>query len=567
MQKQLGGLLKRLSALDWKRGSLWALAGSAGVLLLVQIFYPGDRLLPFAQIDTVNVGMKTKADATAAVNAAYDKVKLEIYLGNATKPYKTPTLEQAAIKVDNSERINARTYPWYLRIIPTSLFWAQLKKTEVPAPKFTTRTDQYIETSLMPECRKAPTNASLKLSGEKLTLVKAIPGGECQKQDVVATVKKVSPHVAGETAVRIALKELPPAVADSEATRLAQEINKKVGAGVPLAVAGSVVTIEPKQVLSWLEFPVDGNSLTVAVSAEKANKYLNETIAPKVAIAPGVSQVTTRDFTELSRVNGASGQALAIAETLTTVKQFILGEATTATAATKVIPPTEQYTRTYSPTDAGLSALLANYAKDHKGTFGITLIEMDGKKRRASYNGDKQFVTASTYKLFVAYSLLKRIDAGTKDWGANADCFNKMISYSDNACAEMFLNDIGLKTITNEINAIGLKNSNFTKSGGPFTTSDDLALLVGMVQSGQNFSALNRDRLISAMKGNVYRNGIPAGANGTVADKVGFMDALLHDAAIVYSPSGTYVLTIMTEGSSWATIADLAHQIDSLRAQ
>jgi hypothetical protein len=42
-----------------------------------------------------------------------------------------------------------------------------------------------------------------------------------------------------------------------------------------------------------------------------------------------------------------------------------------------------------------------------------------------------------------------------------------------------------------------------------------------------------------------------------VADKVGFMDGLLHDAAIVYGPNGTYVLAVMTDGSSWATIADL----------
>ncbi|OYX34270.1 hypothetical protein B7Z00_05350 [Candidatus Saccharibacteria bacterium 32-50-10] len=211
--------------------------------------------------------------------------------------------------------------------------------------------------------------------------------------------------------------------------------------------------------------------------------------------------------------------------------------------------------------------MLANYAKDHPGSYGISLIELDGKKRRASYNGDQQFVTASTYKLLVAYSLLKRIDAGTKDWDSNADCFNKMISLSDNACAEAFLENLGLSNVTKDINAIGLKNSNFTKAGGPYATANDLALLLGMLQSGQNFSPLNRDRLISAMKGNIFRKGIPAGASGTVADKVGFMDDLLHDAAIVYSPSGTYVLVVMTQGSSWATIADLAGQIDKLRAQ
>jgi beta-lactamase class A len=195
------------------------------------------------------------------------------------------------------------------------------------------------------------------------------------------------------------------------------------------------------------------------------------------------------------------------------------------------------------------------------------MVELDGKHRRASFNGDKQFVTASTYKLFVAYELLKQIDAGKRDWDSNATCFNKMISQSDNACAESFLKMLGLSTITNDIQAVGLKNSTFMKSGGPYTTPNDLTLMLGMIATGQNFSSVNQQRLIAAMKGNVYRQGIPAGVQGTVANKVGFLNGLLHDAAIVYGPHGTYVLAIMTDGSSWATIADLAKQIDNLRAQ
>ena len=105
------------------------------------------------------------------------------------------------------------------------------------------------------------------------------------------------------------------------------------------------------------------------------------------------------------------------------------------------------------------------------------------------------------------------------------------------------------------------------KSGGPFTTANDLTLMLGMIATGQNFSSANQQRLIAAMKANVYRKGVPAGANGTVADKVGFLNGLLHDAAIVYGSNGTYVLAVMTDGSSWATIADLTKQIDALRAQ
>ena len=162
---------------------------------------------------------------------------------------------------------------------------------------------------------------------------------------------------------------------------------------------------------------------------------------------------------------------------------------------------------------------------------------------------------------------MKQIDEGKRSWASDEACFNKMISLSDNDCAKKFLNEIGHQKITNDIQAIGLTNSTFMKSDGIYTTPNNQALLAGMIATGQNFSSANQQRLISAMKGNVYRQGIPAGVSGTVADKVGFLDGLLHDTAIIYGTNGTYVLSIMTDGSSWANIAELARQIDALRAQ
>lgn len=566
MHKHIHALKRRATEVKWKPLLLKVAGGLVVLLVVVQLFYPSDRLLPFVTVDKQSVGMRTKQEAIKLLNEAYQSHKLAIYMGIDATPFSTPTLKATDITVDNTARITAMSYPWYMRIIPTSLFWAGLKKTDAPAPIFGKGFEQYVDKTLMAECRKAPVDATLRADGEKLVSVAAQPGGQCERADVVATLKKVRPNLTSQLKVKVAQKAIAPAVGDNVAKQLADEISERIKAGIPLQVSGATVQVPAKDVVTWLDFASKDGAIAVAVNADKSATYLNGTIAPKVAVKPGVSYITTVDFTETSRSNGSNGQALDLGATANSIRAFVVGDASNAQAVTKVLPPTEQYTRSYSPTDAGLSALLANYAKDHSGTFGITLIEMDGKKRRADYNGDKKFVTASTYKLFAAYSLLKRIDAGTKSWDSNADCFNKMISLSDNACAEAFLSELGLRNITNDINAIGLKNSNFIENGGPFTTSNDLALLLGMLQSGQNFSPTNRDRLIGAMKNNVFRKGIPSGASGTVADKVGFMNGLLHDAAIVYSPSGTYILVVMTDGSSWATIADLAKQIDSLRA-
>jgi beta-lactamase class A len=141
-----------------------------------------------------------------------------------------------------------------------------------------------------------------------------------------------------------------------------------------------------------------------------------------------------------------------------------------------------------------------------------------------------------------------------------------MIVKSDNPCGETMLAKIGYKALTNELKAIGLTKSSFINSV-PETSAGDLTTFVGSLQSGQLLSPSNTATLLPAMKRNVYRQGIPAGANGQTANKVGFLDKFLHDAAIVYSPSGTYALSIMTEGSSWGVIAELTREIEKLRAQ
>ncbi len=553
---------------NWKKNSLYGGLGVFVVLMIAQLAYPGDRMLPFTRVDGMNVSMMKRSEATKQLNTAYASHPIAIYMGTATKPVTSPKLSGADLAVDNTSRLDRMSYPIWLRFIPTSIFWAGLRTEPVPKPIVGDHTDDFITKYLMPSCQERPVDATLRANGEKLDVVPAKNGGQCDEKDVTKSLVSVRPVLDKDTAIRVARKEIPPAVGDVAAKKLADDLMKRFADGMPVPNEDEAFVLFPaKELFATLDFSTKDDMIVATINTDRASKWLDATIAPKVAVKPGISYVTTRDFTEVSRQNGTAGQALDYAATLASAQQVIDGTLAHPSVVVKPVPPTEQYTRTYSPSDAGLSALMSNFAKDHPGTYGASMVELDGKKRRADYNGDKQFVTASTYKLFVAYSLLKQIDAGKRDWESNATCFNKMISLSDNACAESFLNSLGLKTVTDDIQGVGLKNSTFMKSGGPFTTANDLSLELGMIATGQNFSSVNQQRLVAAMKANVYRKGIPAGVNGTVADKVGFMDGLLHDAAIVYGPNGTYVLAIMTDGSSWVNIADLAKQLDALHAQ
>ena len=560
-----------------KRQIGFGVLGFLALVILIQLFYPTDKLTPFAKVDDVKVGGWLKKDAASALDAKYKAQPVAIFFGKNKTSHYSPLPAQIGLTVKNTDRLSKFDYPWYLRLVPSSILWqAALYPDSPPAyERSSEKLSTYMKTELGDSCDVKPVNASLKPDGSKVVLVPASSGGTCKLSDVSTALNKVTPDLTTKTEVRIPTKEILPAVSDNDAKKLATTINAQLVKGVTITAGNAPVKADPKAVASWLDFKVADNKLMAEVNITRSADYFNKELAPKVVVAAGVTKVSTLDFQETSRQNGANGQALDAAATGAAIVAYLTAQKDSIAAMTQPVAPRVEYTRAYSPTDTGLSALMANYAKDHPGTYGVQLIELSGKRRRAAYNESKQFVTASTYKLFVAYGTLKKIEANEWQWSNpsaggrdTAACFDDMIVKSDNACAEALLQRYGYSNLTRDIRSIGLSSASGFIGDGPKSTAADLALFMAMLESGQMpIQPASRDRFLGALKRNIYRQGIPAGASGQVADKVGFLNGLFHDAAIVYSPSGTYVLTIMTDGSSWASIAELTKQIEALRSQ
>lgn len=576
MRDTLWGFARQLR-LHWKRILIYGLAGVAVLTILVQLLYPNDQMLPYARVDDMAVGGWKKADAAWELDHRYLVKKAHIYFGTNNTPYRSPAINEIGVTVRNGERLQRDDYPWWLRLVPSSLVWAQVF-SNVPEPDYEINQKQlntYIEKELGQSCDVTPKDATVRYENGALYAVKAQRGGTCQMGDVKMALQKIKPVLYREPIVRVPMNEIQPAVETAAAETMVGLLTSRIGAGVPVDVGDGTLVIPKDQVMNWLDFGTQDGKLIASLNSQRASDYLARNLAPKVAVDAGVTKISTLDFIETSRHDGPSGQALDVDKTLGMMTAYLMFERDSAVVVTNLTNPRIQYTRSYSATDAGFSALLANYAKDHPGVFGVALIELSGNHRRAMYNETKAFVTASTYKMFVAYSTLRRIDAGTWSWGdANISagrnlekCFDDMIVKSDNACAEALLSKIGFKAITDEVREIGLGSTSFISGNTPQSTAGDEALFLAQLESNQlPLSAESRSRLIDALKRNIYRRGIPAGASGQVANKVGFLWELLHDASIVYSPGGTYVLVIMTDGSSWDAIADLTRQIESLRA-
>src|SRR5699024_7613119 len=63
-----------------------------------------------------------------------------------------------------------------------------------------------------------------------------------------------------------------------------------------------------------------------------------------------------------------------------------------------------------------MNVYLQELAAAHPGSITISLQELTGAQRSASVGGRTAQVTASTYKLYVAYSLIRQVESGALDW-------------------------------------------------------------------------------------------------------------------------------------------------------
>jgi len=210
-------------------------------------------------------------------------------------------------------------------------------------------------------------------------------------------------------------------------------------------------------------------------------------------------------------------------------------------------------------------ATYSNLLATFRGTeFSLAAVGLDGLWD-VSIDQNKTWTAASTYKLYVAYFILKKVDDGELTWDGVKSCLERMIVNSDNACPESWLVRYGHANINTALHQ-DIPELTQTKIAysDMRTSARDLCLFLRKLYNFELLSKDSTNRLLDVMKRQTYRQGIPAGVAGNVvADKVGFMWGLLHDAGIVFSADGDYVLAILTDGSSWGNIAALAKIINN----
>lgn len=543
------------------------IAGAWLLVALLQFAYGGSKALPFARMGDSAVGGKDKTAIASELSDHYSQAPLSL----AIKQKKTvrTTLAAAGLRPDNEQIMNGLTnYPWWLRLVPGSIV---VKGALTRQPVLLTTDRQKIQeftVGVATACEIKPADAGVAVKGGSVELVSAKDGQACDEKKLRTLL---AAQVAQKSGVSVAAQTqvVKPTRSDSDVRPLLANARKIVARPLQLSLAGKSYTLSAQQTAPWLRFPEDAKTKKLAIDLDETavSAYL-ASIEKDIYIAPTATLITTMDGIETARVEGATGRGVDKTKSFVLIRQTLLGQGGAVELPTATIAPPLKYNRSYSATPAGLQALVTDLAKDKKD-MAISLRKLGDNG--VSANGTKQYHPASTYKIYVAWAVLKRIEAGQMGWGDGAtngmtiaQCFDAMIVNSDNACGEWLGAKIGWTNLNNMLKGIGLTCTNLSSAW--LSCANDEALFLQKLESGQLMSEPSRARLIDVMKRQIFRKGIPAGVSAPVADKVGFLDGNLHDAALVYSPKGVYVLVVMSKDGTWADIADVARKIDAQMA-
>lgn len=214
--------------------------------------------------------------------------------------------------------------------------------------------------------------------------------------------------------------------------------------------------------------------------------------------------------------------------------------------------------------NATLATLVQTFAAAHPNQVNVVVSDLsDGAT--ASYKADQQVVSASIYKLYVAYGIYKQIDNGTLTLthpltgevaGSTVDdCLNLMITISDNDCGEALGNVLGWSKLDAMLAIEGYTNtrlSNYDKSGNlsgdKLTTANDVALLLTRLYKGTLLNDDTSADFLSYLKADKINTFLPTGLpKGTViAHKIGELYGYIHDAGIIYSANKDMVVVLLS---------------------
>ncbi|MBR1597915.1 MAG: serine hydrolase [Lachnospiraceae bacterium] len=231
-----------------------------------------------------------------------------------------------------------------------------------------------------------------------------------------------------------------------------------------------------------------------------------------------------------------------------------------------------------------LDRTLEDMVSGYTGTWSVYVKDIAGHEYLSINN--VQHFSASLIKLYCAATAYELMENGDLEETPQIDSLmRQMISVSDNDafnlmvmnCGETYSHIAGRAVIQDYIDREGYKDTTITSilvptkykapssPGRNYTTVEDCGLLLERIYKKQCVSADASDAFLQLLLNQEHRGKIPAGLpEGTkCANKTGDTNESQHDAAIVYSPGGDYIIVVMSSncGAAITNIQNISRTV------
>ena len=229
-----------------------------------------------------------------------------------------------------------------------------------------------------------------------------------------------------------------------------------------------------------------------------------------------------------------------------------MSASSSAAPATTTTPPVDP-----NELAARLQTVVDTFVAGQRVPFSVVVVDLS-TGAKAMHLSDRQVLSASLYKLFVARELLRRLSAGTLQRDAPAgdtsgrtigECLRAMIVVSDNACGEAGLRIVGDAALTAALHRDGFVSTSLVNPQQ--TSADDVALFFertrGGTLLGPNSGAASAE-LYELLREQQVNDRLPTELPpGTaIAHKTGDRLQWAHDAGVITTPRGDVLLAVLS---------------------
>lgn len=250
-------------------------------------------------------------------------------------------------------------------------------------------------------------------------------------------------------------------------------------------------------------------------------------------------------------------------------------------SATVITTPTPE-TSTLTPIlqkESLLPQIVGDALADSKGSYAVVIKHLTtGEEYR--FNDNTRYDSASLYKLWVMTEVYEQIKNGTlkgtdilfgdvttlhKKFNIATEsallkegtvtfsineALTKMITVSDNYAAFLLTEKVRLAPVSAMLKREGLTSSLMgTSVALPSTTASDIAVFYEKLYYGKLINMEYSEKMLTLLKSQKLNGKLPKYLpdDVTIAHKTGELNQFSHDAGIVYTPNGDYIIVVLSK--------------------